>query len=242
MSRDYCFTAWREPEPDYDKLKYVCWGIEKCPTTDRIHYQGFIIFNRTHRIPGAKRIIGGGDECHLEPRRGTRQEAREYCTKDGKFSERGVFDSLTKEDYFKQPIEWLKENRPEFYCRYHRGLEKLQPKGPKWRNVEVTHISGETGTGKTRKVMEMDNVYKIDPPYKWWDGYEGEDILLIDDYKANAIDRGQLLNLLDGYRLRLETKGSHCWALWTKVYITSNYNMDSWDNAMKRRVSHVVTM
>lgn len=242
MARDYCFTAWREPKPDFDNLRYICWGIEICPTTNREHYQGLVIFKRTHRIPGAKRIIGGGDECHLEPRRGTRPEARDYCRKDGKFTEHGQFEGLTKEQLFRQPIEFLKENNPEFYCRYHKGLEKLQPKGDKWRNVEVTHISGETGTGKTRQVMEMDDVYKIDPPYRWFDGYEGESILLIDDYKKGVIERGLFLNLLDGYRLRLETKGSHTWALWKKVYITSNYTMDSWDDAEKRRVHNVVTM
>ena len=149
---------------------------------------------------------------------------------------------MTKEELFKQPIGYIKEYYPEFFCRYHKGLEKLQSKGDKWRNVEVTLLWGVTGSGKTRKVMEMDNVYKIDPPYKWFDGYEGEDILLIDDYKKGSIDRGLFLNLLDGYRLRLETKGGHTWALWTKVYITSNYDTASWDEAMKRRVTSVVSM
>ena len=60
MSRDWCWTAWELPKPDYDKCRYVCWGEERCPTTNKLHYQGFIIFNRTHRIPSAKRILGGG--------------------------------------------------------------------------------------------------------------------------------------------------------------------------------------
>lgn len=242
MSRDYCFTAWSEPKPDFDKCRYICWGVEKCPTTGRQHYQGFIVFNRTHRIPGAKRIIGGGDDAHLEPRRGTRHQSREYCRKDGEFVEHGMFEGFTKEQLFKQPIGYLKENYPEFYCRYHKGLDRLQPKGDKWRDVEVHVLWGPTGTGKTRKVMEMDDVYKIDPPYNWWDGYEGEEILLIDDYKTGAIPRSQFLNLLDGYRLRLETKGSHTWALWKKVYITTNYNPEMWDDATLRRIKTIVPM
>ena len=148
---------------------------------------------------------------------------------------------MTKENLFKQPIPYIKEHYPEFYCRYHKGLEKLNiDKGPKWRDLKVTILWGPTGTGKTRQVMEKDNVYKIDPPYKWWDGYEGEEILLIDDYKRGAIDRGFLLNLLDGYRLRLETKGGHTWALWSQVYITTNYNPEIWaDEAISRRVTSV---
>ncbi len=244
MSRDWCFTCFdtnKELNFDKDNCRYIIYGREKCPTTNREHYQGFAIFKRTCRIPKAKGWIGGGDGTHLEPRRGTRDQARDYCRKDGDVFEWGVFDGITKEQLFKQPIGYIKENYPEFYCRYHRGLEKLNiTKGPKWRDVQVTVLWGSTGTGKTRQVMEKDDVYKIDPPYKWWDGYEGESILLIDDYKRNAIDRGFLLNLLDGYRLRLETKGGHTWALWTQVYITTNYDPEEWaDDALKRRISTV---
>ena len=245
MARDWCFTNFdtaKELEFNKDKIRYIVYGRELCPTTNREHYQGFAIFTRTVRIPQAKLWLGGGGGTHLEPRRGTRDQARDYCRKDGVVFEWGQFEGMTTADLFKQPIGYLKTAWPEFYCRYHKGLEKLQPKGPPWRTIEVTHVCGETGSGKTRMVMEMDNVYKIDPPYKWFDGYEGEDILLIDDYKKDSIERGLFLNLLDGYRLRLETKGSHTWALWTKVYITSNYDMASWDSAMARRVNSSVTL
>jgi len=244
MSRDWCFTSFdtnKELEFSKDNVRYIVYGRETCPTTGREHYQGFAIFKRTCRIPKAKSWIGGGDGTHLEPRRGTRDQARDYCRKDGDVFEWGEFDGMTKENLFKQPIPYIKENYPEFYCRYYKGLEKLNiDKGPKWRDVEVVILWGPTGTGKTRQVMEQDSVYKIDPPYKWWDGYEGEEILLIDDYREHAIERGFLLNLLDGYRLRLETKGSHTWALWRKVYITTNYDPLGWaDEAINRRVTEV---
>ena len=245
MARDWCFTCFdteKELTFDKDNIRYIIYGRERCPSTGREHYQGFAIFKRTCRVPKAKCWIGGGNGTHLEPRRGTRTEARDYCRKsDSEPFEWGVFDGVTKEDMFKMPISYIKENNPEFYCRYHRGLEKLQAnKGEKWRKVTVEVLWGTTGTGKTRRVMEMDNVYKIAPPYTWWDGYEGEEILLIDDYKRGAIDRGFLLNLLDGYRLRLETKGGHTWALWSQVYITTNYNPEIWaDEAISRRVTSV---
>lgn len=245
MSRDWCFTSFDTSEElnfEKDNVRYICYGRERCPTTDREHYQGFAIFKRTCRVPKAKAWLGGADGIHLEPRRGSRDQARDYCGKDGVMFEWGIFDGITKEELFKQPIGLIKSSYPEFFCRYHKGLEKLQPIGDKWRKVEVIHIYGESGSGKTRMVMEMDDVYKLDPPYKWFDGYMGEDILLIDDYKKGAIDRGLFLNLLDGYRMRLETKGGHTWALWTKVYITSNYDMSSWDAAERRRVTQSVTL
>lgn len=242
MARDWCFTSYDTKELlkfDKDNCRYIIYGREKCPTTGREHYQGFAIFNRTCRMPKAKLWIGDNG-AHLESRRGTRDEARDYCRKDGDLVEWGQYDGVTKEELFKKPIPWIKEHYPEFYCRYHRGLEKLQAnKGEKWRKVDVTILWGETGTGKTRQVMEMDDVYKIDPPYTWWDGYEGESILLIDDFKIGNIPRGMFLNLLDGYRLRLETKGGHAWALWSHVFITCNKNPATWDDAILRRVTDI---
>lgn len=238
--RDYCFTAWKLPAPEYESIKYIVWGLERCPSTDREHYQGYVCFTRTHRMRSAKRIINGGNECHLEPRRGTRQQARDYCLKDGRVTEWGEFSPVTNKEIFNFPLERIKADYPEFFCRYHKGLMLLQDKGVKWRDIKVIVLWGEeTGVGKTREAMSHNDVYKLDPPYTWWDGYGGEQRIVLDDYKAGSIPRGQLLNILDGYRLRLETKGSHTWASWTEVYITSNYNPHTWDDAILRRITEI---
>lgn len=254
MSRDWVWTLFDTKETgeikelifDEDNIRYICYGYE-LTKTGRKHLQGFAIFNRTCRKPKCKQWLGN-DRCHVEPRRGTRSQARDYCRKErGEFFEWGRFDAMTNTELFKQPISFLKDTYPEFYCRYSRGLEKLQPKGPKWRDVTVVWLHGEPGTGKTRYAMDNESVFKLDRPYKWWDGYENEEIIVLDDVdEQDFIDnRGMFLNILDGYRLRLETKGSHSWANWTKVYVTSNWN--PYVNLMrsecwKRRIDDVVKM
>lgn len=252
MSRDWCWTCFDTEQEssikrlgrEKDNIKYICYGRERCPTTGREHYQGFAVFNRTCRIPKAKQWINGGDGVHCESRRGTRDQARDYCRKsNGEFWEWGTFESLTMVELLKKPIEFIKEENPMMYIRYHRGIEKLQEtKGPKWRNVVVTVLWGKTGTGKTREALNSESVFKIDPPYSWFDGYMGEDRLVIDDYKVGMLPRGTLLNWLDGYRLRLETKGGHTWALWTSVYITTNYNPEMWEDAVRRRCDNVTAL
>ena len=242
MSRDYCFTAWRIPIYDTDNIKYIVWGKEACPETKKIHYQGYVIFRRTARFPKAKEWIGAGQEVHLEVKKGTRDQARDYCLKDGNVTEWGEYEALTNNELFKKDIGFLKENYPAFFCRYHKGLAQLQSKGDKWRDVKVIVYWGKTGTNKTRRCMALDDIYKIDPPYTWWDGYMGESRLLIDDFQINAMPRGQLLNLLDGYRLRLETKGGHVWAAWTEVYITTNKDARFWtDEALLRRITDTIS-
>lgn len=244
MSRDYCFTAWELPKPEFDKLRYICWGIEYCPTTDREHYQGFVVFPRTYRIRGAKSIIGGGDNCHIEPRRGTRQQARDYCGKDGKFTEHGDLELHTTKEILEKDISYIKLNYPLMYIRYHRGLSLLKnEKGEIFRNIKVTWLWGKPGIGKTRYVMEKEDVYKLDYPYKWWDGYDNESVILLDDIKdIHHLDRNYILNLLDGYRMRLETKGGHTWAKWTEVFITSNDKPEIHDDAISRRIHEIINV
>ena len=59
----------------------------------------------------------------------------------------------------------------------------------------------------------------------WWQDYDGEKCICIDEYN-NDVPIGEMLNLLDGYQLRLNVKGSHTYANWTKVYITTNLKLD----------------
>ena len=247
MSRDWCFTCFDTNDLDLtkDKIRYICYGVERCPETGREHKQGFVIFNRTCRVPKCKEWIGGGNGTHVEPRRGTRNQARDYCRKsDGEFFEWGQFEGMTKEELFKKDKNWLLNNGyEEFYCRYHRAICEKQDKGEKWRPVETIWLWGEPGSGKTRTVMEMDNVYKWDSPYQWFDGYAGEKILLIDDYESGEISARQLKNLLDGYQYKLNIKGGYTYAKWEKVYITSNYSirsMPEWEVAgIKRRITEI---
>lgn len=245
MARDYVFTAWKRPKWDEDCVRYICFGEEVAPSTGRKHWQGFAIFKRTCRFKKAKLWIGAGDDTHIECRKGTRDEARQYCAKEGSFEEWGIYEGVTKDDLFHWDIDKLKAEYPAFYCRYWKGLYLLNiDKGPKWRDVSVTWLWGVAGCGKTRYVMEMNNVYKCDD-LRWWDGYEGEYILLIDDVDIDDFSaRKKMLNILDGYRLRLETKGSHTYAKWGLVFITSNWDPSDLllDKAFGRRVTTVTCL
>lgn len=124
---------------------------------------------------------------------------------------------------------------PEKAIQYGRSMQFLKQKimnrqAPDWRNVNVELKYGLTGTGKTRDAMNT--LYKNDT-YKiqghdigtWWDGYEGQKCLVIDEY-SNDMQIQHLLNLLDGYKVRLPVKGSFVYANWTCVIITTNLELD----------------
>ena len=74
-----------------------------------------------------------------------------------------------------------------------------------FRQITATYIGGQTGTGKARRVMEQysySGVYRVTDYAHPFDSYQGEDVLLLDEYNSNFKIR-DLLNYLDGYPLTL---------------------------------------
>ena len=118
------------------------------------------------------------------------------------------------------------------------------------QDVEVVVLIGEPGVGKTKSVYDKhrsEEIYKLTASTQsvWFDHYDGEKVLLIDDFKG-WIPYTYLLNLLDRYPVSLPVKGGHTYALWDRVYITSNYPIDQWYNfatlkkeALTRRIKSV---
>lgn len=239
-SRNYCITMFTEPViPTDTALRYAIFGEEIAPTTNKTHWQGYIELTKPMRFAAIKKLFND-NTIHIEARKGTREQARDYCKKDNKFTEYGKWisgqghrsdldDVVDRLKSGTKLSELMLEN-PKLYCSYRNGLKDIaaevtKQQIPKWRDVEVVLISGPTGCGKTRLAME-DATYKIEGSnLDWWQDYDGEETILIDEY-ANDLKITNLLNLLDGYKLRLNVKGSHTYARWTKVYITTNLRPD----------------
>lgn len=244
-SRNYCLTFFTKPKHTLPRgVRYAIYGEERCkPTKEhpegRIHWQSYIELYGSQRWNWIKKAWGD-KTIHIQARKGTREQARDYCRKDGKFEEHGkwikgqghrtdletIADGLVNGDI---TITDVMEQAPAKYCQYRNGLKDLAGLGAKkkaneFRKVEVVLLTGATGTGKTRRAME-EAQYRIQgTQLDWWQDYEGEKVICIDEYN-NDVNITEMLNLLDGYRLRLNVKGSHTYALWDKVYITTNLKL-----------------
>lgn len=97
----------------------------------------------------------------------------------------------------------------------------------KRRNVKCTYIYGGTGTGKTRYVMDKygdDKVYMVSDYKHPFDEYDGEDVILFDEFRSD-IPLKRMLQYLDVYALRLPCRYMNKQAEYTKVYITSNVGL-----------------
>lgn len=93
-----------------------------------------------------------------------------------------------------------------------------------FRDVQVFYIFGKTRVGKTRSVMEKygyENVYRVSDYAHPFDSYAGQDVLLLDEFRS-SLPLTQILNILDGYPMKLPCRYTDRQACYTKVYIISN--------------------
>ena len=102
-----------------------------------------------------------------------------------------------------------------------------------FRELEVIVRWGETSRGKTRLPYEEGAYMWCPDSVEWWDGYDGDEILLIDDFYGQ-IKVARMLHLMRGYQCRLPIKGGFTYAMWQKVYITSNTHPNMWYNGWEK--------
>jgi len=249
-------------------IRYGVWQMEKGSKSGYIHIQAYVELTKPQRLSWLKNTLKR-DDLHAEVRKGTRDQARTYCMKEdsriegpweeGSWESGGQGRRTDLDEVYhmlkdrKSLLEVLDEH-PGTYIRCARGIKDAkflidQGQSKHFRIVKTTVLFGSAGCGKTRTVYDLegyDNVFKLDQcdGAVWFDGYAGEDILLIDDFYG-WIKWGMFLNILDGYPLRLPVKGSFAWANWTKVYITSNRAPGTWYERgsppeLKRRIFKVL--
>lgn len=245
QSKNWCFTDFelldfrKIFEANQDVIRYICWGKEICPNSKKVHMQGWVQFKNKKRLNGVKKILGS-PKIHLEVCQGSEGSNNKYCAKDGQFIKLGKYlvqgqrtdlEKIQKDIKDGASLGDIMENNFETYCRYRGGIKDYHEFVSKsnrkaFRKVEVVVHSGPTNTGKTRKAMENPDVFKIEGSgLDWFDGYTGESTLVIDEYD-NDVKITKMLNILDGYRLRLAIKGGFTYAAWTKVIITTNLTKD----------------
>lgn len=94
-------------------------------------------------------------------------------------------------------------------------------------DVQVDYYWGRTGTGKSfsADTKYPDAYWKISSN-KWWDGYSGEDTVIIDELSTECISIPKLLTWFDRYKCSVEVKGGTIGLRATKFIITSNLSLD----------------
>lgn len=221
------------------------------------HIQGFI------HLPNAKK----GQEwkkqlprAHFIPANGSDHSNKEYCGKEenilfetGEPSSQGsrtdikeITDLIKNGEITMDDIMW---DYPDMYLRYHKAFEKMfnSKMKPRTAEPEVYWFWGKAGKGKTRRAVErhLDSHYIKDNTI-WWDGYNQQEAIIIDDFEDDIPFR-VLLRMLDRYQYQGQIKGGYVQVNSKYIYITSEfppeYFYGSSDNRLKqvmRRLTSVL--
>ncbi|AXL65944.1 replication-associated protein [False black widow spider associated circular virus 1] len=235
----------------WDHVRYIIFQQET-GEGGTSHYQGYVEFSQPIRFA---KVTGFLPRAHWEMRRGTSAQCIEYCSKldtrvdgpwtygDPGFSSQGSRSDLSGaiEALREGGLKRLREDCPEVYVKYHRGLHQLYnaelPSRPRAPDVHL--LFGPPGCGKTR--FFYDN-YPNSPSLAvtdgfWFDGYSGEDSVLIDDYdgKASRWTLSNLLRILDRYSIQVPIKGGFTPWIPTRIFITSNLHPSNWYDYSQRQ-------
>lgn len=128
----------------------------------------------------------------------------------------------------------IAREHPKTIVRFPKGMQLLAAllSRPRTRGrVRAVFLRGPTGIGKTtgaRRFLEQRAgeegffIWSAKHDKGWWDGYEGQDWILIDDLDTGAIALGELLRLLQDLPYKLPVHGGqvHCQA--HNFILTSN--------------------
>lgn len=260
--RNFCFTSYQGRIPfNSANMKYLLQGDEICPTTGREHIQGFVIFKNPRVLTGVRkeyepisfRICDGSIEQNIK-----------YCTKDhdggtGVFTEEGErprgqgfrTDIVTVAQMIRDNLSDLqiaqtvteKKDYGDHYMRNYRGMERFRElitENPRNWAMNVGIFWGPPGTGKTRCVYDSFTDVYAKMPGKWWDGYNGQEVVLIDDFDPTdmfEIMYSFYLKLLDRYPLRVEIKGGTKNFSSKTIIFTSNFDPSTWFNDRQNRAA-----
>jgi len=235
--RNVCFT-WNNYPPDYmqvlSKLPTVTYLVtgREIGESGTAHIQGYVEFKNQVRFSTLKKRL---PSVHFEERKGTSQQAADYCKKDADYIETGTLSRQGKRNDLDEVREILKTGgeRDVVDCaksvhavRFAQMYLKVREKKRHFK-PEVIWLFGEAGTGKTSTAMYdawrrgyRDDVHLQSGQGKWWEGYDAHKAVIIDDLRADFFSYPRALNIFDRYECRVENKGGSRQLLSRVIYVT----------------------
>ena len=221
------------------------------------HWQLLLVLDRKQRLSYVRERFPGG---HWELSRSS--AADEYVWKETTRVEGTQFELGIRKLKRNCATDWelvrksaqagnLSEIPADVYVRCFHQLQSIKRSHVRpIAMLRECHVYwGKSGTGKSRRAFTeaTELCYYKDPRTKWWDGYQGQPNVIIDEFRG-TIDISHILRWLDRYPVSVETKGGSEPLCATKFWFTSNLDPKEWypllDEetfaALKRRFTLVI--
>ena len=243
--RGWCFTLNNYTDDEYTSLlgavcTYIIIGKEIAPTTLTPHLQGYIYFKEKKSTAGVRRLC---TRAHWLSAKGDSNANFTYCSKEGNFAERGIIPvsqkrkgELEVERFQNAWVNAKSGNFDEIPCdimiRFYRTIKEIRKdhmvRIPDLEQLSGVWICGLAGCGKSRRArVEYPEAY-FKMCNKWWDGYQGESHVIIDDFGREHKVLGHHLKIwADRYAFLAETKGGAIMIRPKFIVVTTQYRIET---------------
>ena len=239
-----------------DGCGYLVFQRELCPETKREHLQGYVQLSSKLRFRAAKEFIRSlfPSTERLSPfiaiARGTPSDNRTYCTKsesrvpdtdpfefgelslpgarnDLKHVRAALLSGVTPSSAFKSDDSFVAPS-----LRYYRSWKSIMGDLTHHRDsaidpIVVVHY-GASGTGKTKSAFAAYPDAYVRPTGKWWDLYDGQQVVIYDDFDGSDCTFSQFKTWVDRYPCLVEPKGGSTKLQATTHIITTNVYPSHW--------------
>lgn len=217
-------------------LKYCVIGRE-VGEQGTPHLQGYMYFELKRSLAQLKTLM---PTAHWEISRGTVAENYAYCTKDGNFVEQGVMPATQAEKGAKGAARikelWTLAKRGEFESlppQQIKTWEYISMKyGPRVQDRPILKnlwVTGPSGCGKSSLIRSKWTSLYLKNLSKWWDGYSGENAVVVDDLDPEHAKYNMAYYLKiwgDHYAFNAEVKGGMLFIRPDFVIVTSQYSIE----------------
>lgn len=235
-------TEWIEGHPTRTCAMTYCISAQGLP-----HVHLVVEDVKAMRFSAVKKSF---PTAHLEPTKGNKEQAEDYINKKGKYEEKGEVivckrqygeikgaqgqrrDLGILQDLIEQglkPNEIMDMNiafrrysgmiRDAYFYNAYKNMGTH-------REVNVVWHVGDSGSGKTYTYVRLEEEHPGDvylaSSYStgWLDMYQGESILVLDEFRGQ-VPYSVLLSLLQGYRQQFHARYANIYGLWKEVHVCS---------------------
>lgn len=244
-ARSFCLT-WNNPGDDAETLlrstldrnaSYAIVGRE-IGEEGTPHLQCYVQFKNARSFASVKASF---PKCHIEKAMGSGVQNFEYCSKDGDFWEIGQ-RPRSKADASRETwstilamakaghTEWIEANHPRVWIHFSTKLCSLRSTKGNVLDGELEHEwwVGPTGCGKSKSAWGFyEGSHYQKEINKWWDGYAGEDLVVIEEWSpGNSMTAQSLKVWADRYPFTGQIKGGTLQKIRPKkIIVLSNYEI-----------------
>jgi len=261
--RNWFVTVNNYTDTDVDRItacinecRYLIWQFEVGKECGTPHFHLCIVYDNARVWP--KKYW---PTAHIEPVREL-EECIQYCSKeetrvDGPYEHgdrpkqgrRKDLEAIANEVVAGRTLKDIAREDPVHYVRYCKGLKLLREEIQEHRNSDIPPtifwLWGLSGTGKTRTVTTLfKGCTYVKDGTQWWDNYDHEMCILIDDFDGKWPFR-DLLRLLDRNAYQGQFKGGYSIINSPYIFITCefppwHYWQDNYLKQVCRRLTDVI--